>query len=59
MVLLNRIDCESMQQKALSVSEHKSNINVSSLSDASVVSCMEDNLNYTYAISCKGGILII
>lgn len=47
-----------MQQKAQTVSERKSNINVSSPSDASVVSCMEDNLNYTYAISCKGGILI-
>lgn len=58
MVLLNRIDCEPMQQKAQTVSERKSNINVSSPSDASVVSCMEDNLNYTYAISCKGGILI-
>lgn len=22
----------------------------------SVVSCLDDNLNYTYALSCKGGI---
>lgn len=22
----------------------------------SIVSCLDDNLNYTYALSCKGGI---
>lgn len=25
---------------------------------ASVVSCLDDNLNYTYAKSCKGGICL-
>lgn len=34
----------------------ESNKNINSVS---VVSCLDDNLNYTYAKSCKGGIYLI
>lgn len=51
------MDCSLIQQEAnIKCELNKSNKNVSS---GSVVSCLDNNINYTYAKSCKGGIYIV
>jgi len=48
------MDCFQAQQELNTKCElNQSKKNISSVS---VVSCLDDNLNYTYAKSCKGGI---
>lgn len=42
----------SEQETSLKFDLNESNKTISS---TSVVSCLDDNLNYTYAKSCKGG----
>lgn len=42
----------SEQETSLKFDLNESNKKISS---TSVVSCLDDNLNYTYAQSCKGG----
>lgn len=49
----NKMDNTKVQQKVIPICElNKSNKNISI---TSVVSCLDDNINYTYANSCKGG----
>lgn len=48
------MNCSLVQQESNSKCElnDKSNKNINS---DTIVSCLDDNLNYTYAKSCKGG----
>lgn len=46
------MDYPQIQQKTDPINDLKSNENTFS---TSVVSCLDDNLIYTYASSCKGG----
>jgi hypothetical protein len=46
---------QAKQEANIKYELHKSN---KSISLPSVVSCLDDNLNYTYAKSCKGGLYL-
>lgn len=50
------MDCTKVPQE--SDPECKFNNSNKKVDLASVVSCLDDNLNYTYAKSCKGGICL-
>lgn len=53
----SKMECLEVQQAAnIKCELNKSNKN---LSLPSVVSCLDDSLNYSYAKSCKGGIYLL
>lgn len=51
------MECNLVQQTPNTECElNKSNVNND---ESSVVSCLDDDLNYTYAESCNGGIYLL